>query len=149
MRGNKKIKINRPTIIGTQPISNIFLLCISVILTSAYLSPGGFLECKMRPWKMCKCISLIIYINFWRKQYYQERVRNYWNEFGKSSIRREIRITFSIMSKNEISPFSRETMEKDSAVRSWWRAQATPTHKRKRKPVPARKCEHCNRIDGS
>lgn len=88
MRGNIKIKINRPIIIGTQPIFNIFLLRISVILTYAYLSPGGFLECKMRPWKMCKCISLIIYINFWRKQYYQENVRNYWNEFGKSSIKK-------------------------------------------------------------
>lgn len=49
MRGNIKTKINSPIIKGTQAISNIFLLCISVILAYAYLSPGGFLECKMRP----------------------------------------------------------------------------------------------------
>lgn len=44
MRGNIKVKINRPIIVGTQPISTIFHLYISAILTCAYPSPGGFLE---------------------------------------------------------------------------------------------------------
>lgn len=49
MRGNIKVKINRSIIVGTQAVSKIFLLFISVIITYAYLSPGGFLEWKMRP----------------------------------------------------------------------------------------------------